>query len=126
MSTNLRLSDFFTSLYFCSVSLFCFKIKDTCARDLSLVSCCGELLYQVVAVLVVSSDVVVLYAQRPDHVAHHAHHCRQVENNHLDDHVIRFRKSDKKVVMPEMLVGLGRYHSYTHPTHPTRRECLDA
>ena len=35
-----------------------------------------------------------------------------VENNRLDDRVIRFRKSDNKVVMPEMLVVLGRYDSY--------------
>jgi len=35
-----------------------------------------------------------------------------VETDHLSDRVIRFRKSDNKVVMPEMLVVLGRYDSY--------------
>jgi len=34
------------------------------------------------------------------------------ENNRLDDRVIRFRKSDNKVVMPDMLWVLGRYTSY--------------
>jgi len=35
-----------------------------------------------------------------------------VENNRLDDRVIRFRKSDNKMVMPDMLWVLGRYTSY--------------
>ena len=34
------------------------------------------------------------------------------ENNRLDDRVIRFRKSDNKMVMPDMLRALGRYESY--------------
>jgi len=35
-----------------------------------------------------------------------------VENNRLDDRVIRFRKRDHKVLMPEMLAVLGKYDSY--------------
>jgi len=34
------------------------------------------------------------------------------ENDRLDDRVIRFRKRDNKVVMPDMLRALGRYESY--------------
>jgi len=35
-----------------------------------------------------------------------------VQNSGLDDRVIRFRKRDHKVLMPELLVVLGKYDSY--------------
>jgi len=35
-----------------------------------------------------------------------------VQNSGLDDRVIRFRKRDHKVLMPEILAVLGRYDSY--------------